>query len=137
MKFYWVQLNRPRSMVYLIGSLCLMGSLILLCQFCGIMLCPLRRYTGIPCFTCGSTRAFLSLVSGDLKTAFLTQPLIISLVCLLVPVILLNISAALLQKRMVLLSLSRTKKVLLFLFFAIATLLNWLYLLTTNAIPLD
>lgn len=132
MKLYWVQLNRPRSMVYLIGSLCLIGSFILLCQHCGITLCPLRRYTGIPCFTCGSTRAIVSLISGDLKTAFLTQPLIVSLVCLLAPILFLNIGAALLQKRIILISFSFTEKIFLCLLLVTATLLNWLYLLYMN-----
>lgn len=101
-----------------------------MCQLFGIMLCPLRKYTGIPCFTCGSTRAILSLVSGDITTAFLTQPLIIFLVCILAPIIFFNICAALLQKRMLLLSLSRTEKTVLFFILTAATLLNWVYLLS-------
>ena len=129
MKFYWVQLNRPRSLVYLIGSLCLIGSLIFLCQLCGIMLCPLRRYTGIPCFTCGSTRAILALVSGDFKTAFLTQPLIVSLVCFAAPVIVFNVFAAVTQKRIILMSLVRKEKIGLAIILFAATLANWLYLL--------
>jgi hypothetical protein len=97
------------------------------------MLCPLRRYTGIPCFTCGSTRAFLALVSGDITTAFLTQPLVISIVCLLAPIALFSLGTALLQKRLVMVSLSRVEKIILLFILIVATLLNWLYLLSTNA----
>lgn len=103
-----------------------------MCQLLGITLCPLRRYTGIPCFTCGSTRAILALVSGDITTAFLTQPLVISLVCMLAPILLFNICIALLKKRMLLLSLSRTEKTVLFVSLTVATLINWLYLLATQ-----
>ncbi len=103
-----------------------------MCQLLGVTLCPLRRYTGIPCFTCGSTRAILALVTGDITTAFLTQPLVISLICMLAPILLFNICAALLKKRMLLLSLSRTEKTVLFVSLTVATLINWLYLLSTQ-----
>jgi len=93
------------------------------------MLCPLRRYTGIPCFTCGSTRAILALVSGDFKTAFLTQPLIVSLVCFAAPVIVFNVFAAVTQKRIILMSLVRKEKIGLAIILFAATLANWLYLL--------
>ena len=104
-----------------------------MCQLFGVMLCPLRRYTGIPCFTCGSTRAILALISGDIKTAFLMQPLVISLVCILAPIALFSLSTALLQKRLFMVSFSRVEKVILLFFLSAATLLNWLYLLSTNA----
>jgi hypothetical protein len=96
------------------------------------MLCPLRQYTGIPCFTCGSTRAVLALASGDLKTAFLTQPLISSLLCCIAPIALFSLCGALLQKRIFLVSLSHTEKVILGLVLTAVTLLNWVYLLSTN-----
>ena len=133
MKLYWLQLKRPHSIAYIIGPLCLIGGLIFLCQVFGIMLCPLRKYTGIPCFTCGSTRAVLALISGDLKTAFLTQPLIISLLCCIAPIALFNLCTALLHKRLFMVSLSRMEKVFFCLVLGTATLLNWIYLLSTNA----
>ena len=132
MKLYWLQLKRPQYIGYIIGALCLIGGLILFCQLCGITLCPLRKYTGIPCFTCGSTRAVLALLSGELKTAFLAQPLVISLLCYIAPVALFNLCTALLHKRLFMVSLSRTEKVILCLVLVTATLLNWLYLLSTS-----
>lgn len=106
-----------------------MGGCILLCQLFGVMLCPLRRYTGIPCFTCGSTRAVLALVSGDFKTAFLTQPLIVSLACFIAPVIFFNLFVAVTQKRVILISLARQEKIGLAIILIATTLANWLYLL--------
>jgi hypothetical protein len=35
----------------------------------GPVLCPLRGFTGLPCPSCGLTRAFCALVRGDLWTA--------------------------------------------------------------------
>jgi hypothetical protein len=36
--------------------------------------CPLRRWTGIPCLTCGGTRAVVSLAEGDPVGAFSLNP---------------------------------------------------------------
>lgn len=38
-------------------------------------LCIFRRITGIPCPSCGMTRSYLALFSGNLKSAFLMHPL--------------------------------------------------------------
>lgn len=37
--------------------------------------CPIKWFTGISCAGCGMTRAFLSLIKGDIKNAFLYHPL--------------------------------------------------------------
>lgn len=37
--------------------------------------CPIKWFTGISCAGCGMTRAFLSLLKGDIKNAFLYHPL--------------------------------------------------------------
>ena len=37
--------------------------------------CPLYELTGLTCPLCGTTRAFISLFRGQLRTAFLCQPL--------------------------------------------------------------
>jgi hypothetical protein len=41
--------------------------------------CSVKEILGVPCLTCGSTRATLELVSGQFLSAFLMQPLMISL----------------------------------------------------------
>jgi len=37
--------------------------------------CPLQAAAGIPCATCGMTRAFVSLARGDLSRALAASPL--------------------------------------------------------------
>ena len=39
------------------------------------ILCLTKRITGLPCPTCGMTRAFTSLMNGDLNMAFFYHPL--------------------------------------------------------------
>jgi hypothetical protein len=38
--------------------------------------CPLRAWTGIPCLTCGGTRAKVALAGGDVFAAFAANPLV-------------------------------------------------------------
>ena len=51
----------------------------------GIPLCPLKRFTGIPCPTCGMTRAFCNAVQGHWHSSLLWHPLGIpvALACLI------------------------------------------------------
>ena len=51
----------------------------------GLFACPFHAATGVPCPTCGCTRAFHAFVHGDLTAAFLTSPLgtLLALVCAL------------------------------------------------------
>lgn len=41
----------------------------------GVTVCPLKRFLGFPCPTCGSTRAAMHLFHGDVSGAFVQQPL--------------------------------------------------------------
>lgn len=55
------------------------AAFVLCAHWMGIVVCPLRRFVGIPCPTCGSTRAVLRLVRGDFAGAFALQPLVTGL----------------------------------------------------------
>lgn len=57
-------------------TLAVIVALILVAHALGIALCPLRRFTGVPCPLCGATRAGLCLLRGDLAGAFALQPLV-------------------------------------------------------------
>lgn len=46
-------------------------------------LCVLRNVTGVPCPSCGSTRAVKAIASGDVVSGFLMNPLIISVLAVL------------------------------------------------------
>lgn len=51
--------------------------------------CPIRLITGVPCPSCGMTKAYISLLNGDLPKAFYHHPLFFLLPIALVLVILL------------------------------------------------
>ncbi len=50
----------------------------------GPVICPLRGFTGLPCPSCGLTRAFAALVRGDLWTAVGWNALCLPLALLLI-----------------------------------------------------
>jgi hypothetical protein len=132
MKLYWAPLPRQRPFFLLVGSLLLTGGIIGVLHLCGVMLCPLKKYTGIPCFTCGSTRAVFALFHGEFKTAFLSQPLVISLILLLTPLAALYLYTGFVQRRLPLLSLTMHEKRILFIFIFLLILLNWSYILRST-----
>jgi hypothetical protein len=47
----------------------------------GIFECPFRAATGLPCLTCGCTRAFHYAVRGDFLSALRSSPLGLLLAC--------------------------------------------------------
>jgi hypothetical protein len=47
--------------------------------------CPFKNLTGMPCPFCGGTRAALALLQGNIKAAFVFNPLA-AVICLLAPV---------------------------------------------------
>ncbi len=50
----------------------------------GLPPCFFHRVTGLPCLTCGGTRAALALLSGDLAGAFHANPLVAAALLLFV-----------------------------------------------------
>lgn len=60
------------------GMTAIAGALVVLWAFpwaAGVLACPLKELTSIPCPTCGTTRALLALARGDVWSALRLQPL--------------------------------------------------------------
>ncbi len=62
-----------------------MAGCIALAHAFGFVLCPMKRFLGVPCPTCGSTRALSFIFHGDVCGAFVMQPLSMAFVCVIVP----------------------------------------------------
>jgi uncharacterized protein DUF2752 len=61
-----------------VGLTCLvMGSAAIVRAGLPPIACPFRALTGIPCVTCGATRAFAALVNGDLPASLRLHPLVV------------------------------------------------------------
>lgn len=92
----------------------------------GIVLCPLKRFFGIPCPTCGLTRAVAHLLRFELRDAFEVQPLATSIICLLP--LLTSVSCVLWGwRRTITLGETVLRSWTFWSFFAIAMILNWVY----------
>ena len=94
----------------------------------GVVLCPMKRFLGVPCPTCGLTRAFVALLHGDVGKAFAIQPLAMILACLLPPMLLVSWArfGPIRTKRwLVLVAHSR----LFWILFAAALAANWTYVI--------
>jgi hypothetical protein len=76
------RLPRPSRTLLLVTGvwLTLVGLTLLLARLRGVTveLCPFRYVSGIPCPTCGSGRASLHLLYGELVSAFLSNPLFVA-----------------------------------------------------------
>ena len=64
-----------RSKIRQLLTVTALCALLLLLTLLGIYKCPLDFIFGIPCPTCGITRAFVSLLHGDFAGAFYYHPL--------------------------------------------------------------
>jgi type IV secretory pathway TrbD component len=76
MHFAMVKFEPKRPWTDFLAVILFLGSLSLASHVAGIGICPLRRLTGIPCPTCGATRAALALVRGELAAALGFHPLV-------------------------------------------------------------
>ncbi len=91
-------------------------------------ICGLRQALGVPCLSCGSTRATFALFDGDFLTAFATQPLVISLY-FLVGIWGLASLWTFLRDRKLVLDLTRTEDIVFKVSLVLLPLLNWAYLI--------
>ena len=93
--------------------------------------CYLKAFTGIPCPTCGSTRAVGCLAHGDLTGAFAMNPLATAALLALVPWALADL-ALLTRGRALDLSVSPVVGRALRLAVVVTVLANWAYLIAAG-----
>lgn len=60
-------------------AIIVVGAMVLAAHSVGIVLCPLRRFVGVPCPGCGATRAVVHLFHGELAAAIRMNPLAVVL----------------------------------------------------------
>ena len=94
----------------------------------GLVLCPLKRFLGVPCPTCGSTRALALLLRGDVCGAFEMQPLAMAIACVIAPC-LLAARAALGKARFGAAVAHTVRSPLFWAVAAAATAANWAYVI--------
>ena len=94
-----------------------------------VKICYFHEITGIPCPTCGVTRSGLALFAGDLKTAFLSNPLFYILGLVMVTWMIASLLFEVLPKKRFHFELAGWEKAFLRILFITAVLVNWYYLI--------
>jgi hypothetical protein len=100
----------------------------------GGQLCLFRKYTGVPCMVCGSSRAVELLLRGCVEAAFRLQPL--ATVVAVAAVVLLPIHwfSVFIMRRRLMVCLNRFEKRLLLSIVVLLLLLNWGYLIVNSVV---
>lgn len=93
--------------------------------------CFWHRLTGLPCPTCGTTRALRALFDGHIADAFRLQPLAMGAGALLLGLSAFDAFGVIVFRRVVRVALSTRERRLLFGLALAAVLLNWIYLVRT------
>ena len=112
----------------IILGVCIVGGCVALAHACGMTLCPLKRLTGVPCPTCGSTRAVVLLLRGNVVGAFAIQPLATTAICLL-PLVWIALGSAFGRRRTALLFWAAFRRPLVWWLCAVAVTANWVYVI--------
>jgi phosphatidylserine synthase len=117
--------TRWQEAVWLVASLSVVAALLLLAYAFQITICPLKRFTGVPCPTCGSTRAVFRALHGDFSGAWAMQPLVMTLICVAGSLAL----AAWLSPRVKRLLAAAWRNPLTWVLAALAVASNWAYVI--------
>ncbi|HRT30728.1 MAG TPA: DUF2752 domain-containing protein [Kiritimatiellia bacterium] len=117
----------PRWLTIL-GAVLLIALGVIALDAAGVQICLFRRWTGLPCLTCGGTRAFAALATGDVIGAFRQQPLVSALLTVGAAAGAIH-SLLLLCGRCLTLKTSERERRALLLVVVVLAVANWLYLL--------
>jgi len=109
------------------GSFGIAGGLVLLGYALNVTVCPLRRWTGIPCPLCGGTRAVVALLTGRFADAFHIHPLVTVAAMLGVALFGVLSLCALFGRRVPRLALSHVERIIATLLLALLFLAQWLF----------
>ena len=93
--------------------------------------CGLKELVGLPCLSCGATRATLLLLDGQFGPAFAMQPLVIVAYGLLIMWGLISLGT-LATGRKLAVSLTRRESVLLKVAVVVLPVANWCYLVAAG-----
>ena len=94
----------------------------------GVRVCLFHRLTGLPCLTCGSTRALAALAAGDVAGSFGQQPLAVAATLALGAGFAVHTFFLVAVRRRVFVRIEPKEWRVAGLALAVLALLNWVYL---------
>jgi hypothetical protein len=93
--------------------------------------CAFKALTGVPCPTCASTRAIVSLSHGNVASAFFMNPLILAVALAALVYLFYSLFTFFFTVPRIVVGLSGKEKDRLRIFAVLLILSNWLYLVIT------
>jgi hypothetical protein len=90
-----------------------------------VQLCLIKRLTGYPCPTCGSTRGALSLLHGHIIRTWLCNPLLFSVLGLLIVLTAVRVFFA----RGIKIYLTKNERIFAWIFIIVLFFANWTYVI--------
>ena len=129
MRIGWTPPPPLRAILQTLGVLLLCVGGLLVVHGLGVQVCLLKRLTGAPCLTCGSTRAAMALLRGGVSEAIHIQPLMASLIVLAVPLGGAWLASAVFLRRVPRVQLTRWEMRIAIVGAVLLLLLNWLWLI--------
>jgi hypothetical protein len=90
-----------------------------------VQLCLVKRFTGVPCPTCGFTRGTLSLLGGRIAQAWLYNPLLFTILALFCAAVAVRIIWA----HRLCISLTRTERSIAWIAAGALFVANWIYVI--------
>jgi hypothetical protein len=121
--------HRPLSIHIVWGILLI--ALVLIWPYLPHPACPFHQVTGLPCLTCGASRAANALYDGRLGEMFYDNPLLVTFCVALLLFSLLKLFEYILHLRIEL-SLSRKAELSGKILLGLAAAANWLFLIVSN-----
>jgi len=94
-----------------------------------LLVCPLRAVTGLPCPTCGSTRAWAALLDGRLGDAARLNPLVFATTLALPPYAVYGLTVAAASLPRIRIQLGRSGRAALRILVALVGATLWLFLI--------
>lgn len=93
--------------------------------------CAFKALTGVPCPTCGSTRAIVHLSHGDVASAFFMNPLVLAVAVAALVYLFYSLFTFLFAAPRIVVAFSGNEKGRLRVLAVLLILVNWLYLFFT------
>jgi hypothetical protein len=112
--------------------LALLGLAVWLASASGVSctVCPFKLLTGLPCATCGTTRAALALLTGRFADAWRWNPLVCSALLIAAPWVALRCAAR--PPRHIVVELSGPLRAAAITIILLAAIANWTYLIASG-----
>jgi len=135
MRIGWTPPPSLRALLQTLGTLLACGLGLLVLHRLGVQVCLLKKMTGYPCPACGTMRATVALLRGDVSGALHLQPLMVSLMLLAVPVGGGYAVSAVLFRRVPRVHLTRAETRVAVVVAVLLLILNWIWLIRHDVCP--